>query len=213
MAITMRYSLFLVIAMLICSLSYGDDRKPIRLEPLVFETKAPISKVIWHNIEGRGGFHAIVFEDNSGSSVTVRLAMQDRWDGESIRLSAMVYIADASPFGDIRLDWVGQCTYEDKDDVSYVPWSVNIKDEDWPVKTHDGIMKGEMSPHSQYDFAMIETNGDIPLNGCEKYDAHKLRILWLKASVDAVDTTVVRPNNFLFTMFMADYGVIEKKSE
>lgn len=226
----MRYLVGLTMVMILCSVSHGEERKAFTWSANSSATVRGLSDVVRYDVEGREPLYGVVFEDNNESFIIARVVMDTmteqahrwdtvsgkdwKWDGKSIQLSAIMFVADALPSEHISLDWVGQCTYEEADVSStrYAPKTTSsYNSENWPVETSNGIMKTEMNGASQYDLIKVETIGDIPLNGCDRDELDKSKILWLKGSIDAVGTTTSRLEieKCLFLAFTGNYRILD----
>lgn len=137
---------------------------------------------------------SITCADNDLGLFTLHIPILDRFDGTNLIISAELHSNEATPAGDIELDWRAYCveTGESSGTGSY------------PAETANGTMTIDLDSLSGTDRSVIaSTVGDIPMSGCS--DSGK-KSLWLRAELDATGTTADNLTDQHLIGFWLEYG-------
>ena len=135
--------------------------------------------------------------DNDAATIKVFVLMRDSWDGVNLQIFGAIHSGEATPAGDIELDWVGRCVESGGE---------NDEDDNYPAEVANGTMLFDLdaATPAQHDFYSAATTGNIPLSNCTGTGK---RLLWLRAQLDAGNTTADNLTQQHYLEFTVEYGL------
>lgn len=136
----------------------------------------------------------ITAADDNAAILRVSITMPNRWDGEIFVIESYLHTLEASPGGEIDIDWVGYCVVHGASNAHST----------YPTPTVDGKMLIDLDGHAQHDLVITPTAGDVPLTGCT---GDEPKVLWLKGQIAATTTTASDLGQQHIFKFMARYGL------
>lgn len=118
--------------------------------------------------------------DNDASTIKFNMPMPNRWDEMNLTLTAYMATVDATPDGNINIDWTSYCAgHNDLFGTG-----------GFATETAPGAMDFAHSAVVQYDLIKASTSGSIPLATCTEGD-----IISIRGQVDATGTTAATPED------------------
>lgn len=131
--------------------------------------------------------------DNDLGGVEAMVSMPDSWDGTSLILRGFLHTAEATPGGNIEIDWTGYC----------VSGTAAGGTGAYASETSNGTMLFSLAGQAQHR-QILATTLNIPLATCTGTTS---RILWIRGMMDATATTADNMSQHYLFMIKGDFGL------
>jgi hypothetical protein len=118
--------------------------------------------------------------DNNAAIMRLEFPAPEAWDEAELTISMVAFQSDASPDGNVNIDWSGYCAGNSD------PYGTNS----FTAETAAGAMDFAASSYATNDLIKVSTVGQVPIGSCSEGD-----MVRIQGAVDATGTTAATPED------------------